>query len=66
MKSKTRLSIKQPQTPELGYDCFRIVMSATLNQNDNMCICRTQTFVVIYTYMLWPTHVCDTEIMASM
>jgi len=24
----TRLSIKQPQTPELAYDCFRTVMSA--------------------------------------
>jgi len=35
IKSITRLSIKQPQTPELAYDSFRTVMSATSNLNDN-------------------------------
>jgi len=35
IKSNTRLSIKSPQTPELSYDCFRTVMSATSNFNDN-------------------------------
>jgi len=35
IKSNTQLSNKQPQTPELLYDCFRTVMSATSNLNDN-------------------------------
>jgi len=35
IKSNTRLSIKLPRTPELAYDCFRTVMSATSNLNDN-------------------------------
>ena len=34
IKSNTWL-IKQPQTPELAYVCFRTVMSATSNLNDN-------------------------------
>jgi len=36
IKSNTRLSIKSPQTPELAYDCFRTVISATSNLNDNI------------------------------
>ena len=36
IKSNTRLSIKQPQTPELAYDCFGTVTSATSNLNDNI------------------------------
>ena len=36
IQSNTRLSIKQPQAPELAYDCFRTVMSATSNLNDNI------------------------------
>jgi len=35
IKSNTWLSIEQPQTPELAYDCFRTVMSATSILNDN-------------------------------
>ena len=38
IKSNTRMSIKYPQTPELAYDCFRTVMSATSNINDNTII----------------------------
>ena len=38
IKSNTWLSIKQPQTPELAYVCFRTIMSATSNLNDNNSI----------------------------
>ena len=34
MQSNIRQPNKQPQTPELNYDWFRTVMSATLNQNN--------------------------------
>jgi len=29
------MPIKLPQTPELAYDCFRTVVSVTLNGYDN-------------------------------
>jgi len=49
IKSNTRPSIKQPQTPELAYESFRTVKSATSNLNDNnmMLVCFVHYIIIM-------------------